>query len=539
MAPFGIPGKLQVLGASGGLPARPFVQFTGTGSTNVTSSDDSTNNRTNVIITSTGGGGSSNYNPIVLKPSGGDDTLAAQAALNTIAAQGGGEIIIDGMLKITSALTITSTQGVHIHGTSMAYSGFSAPYNSMFNILTVTNCYQFRVSNLFFTTHNPAGGATTYRTGGKAFVMNSSWFGQIDNCTFYYQFDAIYSTGDSQGTRVINCQCWYFTGNFIEDDHGGNGNEFSVDTVVCYGRGNNTATTNNQCGIKWHGRDPIIVRYASIMMCDYGIYCSSEKVINGVGMFSNTFSDASSAAGIYVNMPSGGLVEFNNCWMGTTGVHTYNISGKSARPPALALVDAHAVRVTGCYFDNNIANAIEIAPACNMVNIENNYIGGGSSDSGIKFQPGATYNQISIKNNHFHSGSWYYGSGSNQPYGIDLSTAIFQSCEFVGNMLSNSVQNIKGGSGLYGGSSGSSLVAQNINWDCSYTVTNPAIPSSGTAFENPFPTDCAVYINGGTINTITIGTKNIGITSGYVRVPRKASITLTYTVAPTWTWVEG
>ena len=66
--------------------------------------------------------------------------------------------------------------------------------------------------------------------------------------------------------------------------------------------------------------------------------------------------------------------------------------------------------------------------------------------------------------------------------------------------------------------------------------TAPAIPASGTAYTNPFPFDCAVYITGGTVTAVAIGGTATGLTSGQFFVPAGETITLTYSAAPTWTW---
>lgn len=66
--------------------------------------------------------------------------------------------------------------------------------------------------------------------------------------------------------------------------------------------------------------------------------------------------------------------------------------------------------------------------------------------------------------------------------------------------------------------------------------TAPTVPASGTALTNPFPFDCTVYVNGGTVTGVAIGGTSTGATSGAFRVAAGQSITLTYSAAPTWTW---
>ena len=66
--------------------------------------------------------------------------------------------------------------------------------------------------------------------------------------------------------------------------------------------------------------------------------------------------------------------------------------------------------------------------------------------------------------------------------------------------------------------------------------TAPAIPTSASAYTNPFPFDCAVYVTGGTVTAVAIGGTATGLTSGQFFVPAGETITLTYSAAPTWTW---
>lgn len=68
------------------------------------------------------------------------------------------------------------------------------------------------------------------------------------------------------------------------------------------------------------------------------------------------------------------------------------------------------------------------------------------------------------------------------------------------------------------------------------SVTPPAVPASGTAQSNNTGYDCMVLVTGGTVSNIAIGGINTGQTSGWFRVPALQTITLTYTVAPSWSW---
>lgn len=77
----------------------------------------------------------------------------------------------------------------------------------------------------------------------------------------------------------------------------------------------------------------------------------------------------------------------------------------------------------------------------------------------------------------------------------------------------------------------------NVGYNPTGPQTAPAIPASGTALTNPFPFDCDVFVNGGTVTSIAIGGTATGATNGPIPLPAGQSITLTYSVVPTsWNW---
>ena len=68
-------------------------------------------------------------------------------------------------------------------------------------------------------------------------------------------------------------------------------------------------------------------------------------------------------------------------------------------------------------------------------------------------------------------------------------------------------------------------------------VGTPAVPASNVAVINTTGVDVTAYVTGGTVTAIAVGRKTTGLTSGAIRVPANQTITLTYSVAPTWSWV--
>jgi len=65
----------------------------------------------------------------------------------------------------------------------------------------------------------------------------------------------------------------------------------------------------------------------------------------------------------------------------------------------------------------------------------------------------------------------------------------------------------------------------------------PAVPASTTALATPYPVDATVHVAGGTVTVVSVGGTATGlVTPCTVRVCAGSTITLTYTVAPTWKW---
>jgi hypothetical protein len=68
--------------------------------------------------------------------------------------------------------------------------------------------------------------------------------------------------------------------------------------------------------------------------------------------------------------------------------------------------------------------------------------------------------------------------------------------------------------------------------------TNPAVPATGTAQQNYGP-NAQVFVTGGTVSGVSINGVPTGTTGGSYFVAAGGTITLNYTVAPTWTWVPA
>jgi hypothetical protein len=147
-----------------------------------------------------------------------------------------------------------------------------------------------------------------------------------------------------------------------------------------------------------------------------------------------------------------------------------------------------------------------------------------------------TCNDLTIRNNTFSAGTRGIHFSSTGTYGGNM---VVEENDFIGTTtpifsLTSSAAN--------------NYVRDNPGWNpigffsgTGSKPSNPAVPSSTVAQTNTFGYDATVFVTGGTVSQVTIGGRNTGVTlsAGQIaqfRVPSQQTITLTYSVAPTWEW---
>jgi len=65
----------------------------------------------------------------------------------------------------------------------------------------------------------------------------------------------------------------------------------------------------------------------------------------------------------------------------------------------------------------------------------------------------------------------------------------------------------------------------------------PGIPPSGEPLVNPFHSPITIYVAGGDVSSVAIGGVPTGLGMGTFSLAVGQTITLSYSDAPTWTWV--
>jgi hypothetical protein len=190
---------------------------------------------------------------------------------------------------------------------------------------------------------------------------------------------------------------------------------------------------------------------------------------------------------------------------------------------------AQLVWVAGCRFD--FSNQMGVWVLGDQVTItgcliyDNSFASSGT-DPGILVDTTATNTVI--------SGCRVVGGlngGTQHSYGIELKAgragpATITGCDLSGNGT---------GAILFNNYAGDHIV-NCLGFNPRGALGPPAVPATTVAYTNPYGVDCTVYIAGGTVTQVAVGGTATGLIAGTFRVGANQTITLTYTVAPTWTW---
>lgn len=617
------------------LPRRGSINWTGTG---VTASDDPTNNRTNVNIPGASFGGGS-YPATVLTSQGSDDSTYFQNALNAAQAAGGGEIVLNGWLNLSSTAVYNGSNlriraaggpfngGLRNHAVSsrgITLLKFSEP-NSYWNYvesmsfgmdsggakpgvqtLTITGAsdgtfdlgrggnsgesvpttgplaglpynisaaaLQSAINSaaLGFTavctggplntspitiTHNTAragwvwnnntvGGtisqSITYqggntKSGGYGLDFNTNYSSARD-CWFTNQYSCIRIGQDSQLHSIEDCFLWEFAYDGIDGwctDRGvaGRGNDYRIRNIETYT--NQHYKGSGGASVRWRSMDPMLAYDLSVQQTDYGIKIDNDGADGSKfgwnvewGIIDRAVLDNCKSACISITSTSGKPVRhiyFNNIVSdfsptadslvidgNVQDIHFNNVlleGGKyGVRFPRTLAGTTAKISFDRCWVNNSVTKVVSFAAG--------------------------TWDQIKFTNCAFEDTS---GVGV-----FDFGGATFTNSRFEDNSFVGVVTPAQNFGGLISASGGSrtSRVGGNIGWIP--LAVPPSSMSSGVAVNNPNPFDCTVYVAGGTVSAIEVnGIALTGITSGPVRVPAGTSLKVTYSAAPTLTWVAS
>lgn len=467
----------------------------------------------------------------VVKASGGDDYAKAQAALDASVVDGR-EVLIWGKLRLSAGLVISDPRlGVSIRGLGPG-AGFE-PYDasaSSIDLLTLrvtltppSGFYEpIAVRDLKFTNRTGTGAAAH---SGAGLVIASTWGTDVRNCFFYYLKDGIVCTttlddADYNGNQVTSISDIRIVGPHT-GAHTGIWLKGSTEIVIrnvlaVIGSGSPEA---GSMAMLIQSRDAIEVSHFDCVNYDIGIKIAPNGPmgLNGGMWFWNCMCDTGGTGWVLIG-DSNNLddIECHGCWA------SYNIGWGIT----LAGSTLSGFRWIGGIIQGNVSGGIHIgagtAHQINGARIS------GNDGPGIEIANGV--GQVQIQNN-IITDPHGYGGGHEQEHGIKFNGGhtrlLVQNNDMVGNLTAPTTGDYSGATNKVQGNGG--LNPKGV-------LGPPSVPATNTAYTNAYGHDCTVFVAGGTVTDVKIGGTSTGMTSGAFRVPAGQTITITHSVAPTWTW---
>lgn len=200
-------------------------------------------------------------------------------------------------------------------------------------------------------------------------------------------------------------------------------------------------------------------------------------------------------------------------------------------------------QIVGCNIEGNYQEGIVVNQYGSYTLIEgckvyDNSVAGNNLYSGIKIDgaSGSVVGGVVVNGNFIYPN--LYAGGTTQLYAIDLGT-YHQLCTVTNNNVgfAGSQAAWSPSNSVIHGFGQTDYIADNPGFNPVGLLSGPAVGSSGVAVTNPWGVAATVYVSGGTVSAIAINGNSTGLTSGTFRVGPSQTITLTYTVVPTWVWI--
>jgi hypothetical protein len=441
-----------------------------------------------------------------------DDTAAIQAAVNSVATSGGEVLFPNGSYRVNSTVVVgasdvqlcSAESALIINGTT------NAPAIQFGDGVTIR--YRGGIEGLTFA---QASGVTP--VGGNCGLRFAKWGqAQLSKLTFYEYPAALFiglvlsevSQTSLANVSVQGCtsagitfsKCLDIYGDQIRSDANGAEGIIFIDHAGAY-FSNSTLYGNATDGWK--------IMTSALAQCNdlFFINCIGDTS----GIYNWTISDAK-------------RVFLTNCW-GATQLSTI----ANTYATGFILVDVETVGLTNCVGVYNNAHGLQIFSGSNIT-VNGGFYGtaqnpNGRADifgSGIYVDTGVTDVLIQGAN-----------CSSNAAYGIALASSGLSRVQINGCSLRlNTIGQLEN-------MTSASLVSntEGVN-PVNAGVTTPSVPATTVAATNTTGVNVMVYISGGTVSDIKVaGTTVFSGTNTAVFLPAGSSITLTYSVAPTWVWM--
>jgi Pectate lyase superfamily protein len=449
-----------------------------------------------------------------------DDTTAIQTAITAAQSAGGGIVYIPpGTYKVTSTLTVAA-KGVYLVGagpratilntnattgdiidlgnTGTPYSSGGISNLAITSSVTRTSGYCIGVAGIqeYFLDH-----LRLATTGGSGLGFGSG--GALAAIGFVHDI-SIFTVGAFNGIDVLTGNDRYFSNIWIQGDNatvGSNGVRIVASTGDYFV--SVIAVQNNRGFVLNSSAGPIT--YLTF------VNCLADTNLN----FGWLLTGANAITGIVMD----------SCWGASSGIgSTSNYGFEIAKCDGLTMIAPRALNNGGIGIHIGTVSNISItAPQ-----VSGNSLGASGTVDGITIDAGAS--AVNVSGGYSQQA---LGFGNTQKFGINNSSTSDINVYDL-DVTTNATGPV------------SSVAGQNIRFQHNpgfnprnHGVAQPAVPASTVAQNNTTGSVCMVYVAGGTLSAnVQIGGTAVGYTATNAAyfVPAGSSITLTYTVAPTWQW---
>jgi len=237
--------------------------------------------------------------------------------------------------------------------------------------------------------------------------------------------------------------------------------------------------------------------------------------------------------GIYLQHAVGNIPGYNTSWTIIEGVEMYDVQGNAG----IAIATVTVPQLFDYILIKNFI--IELASAINTTNGTpvGIMLAGGAQAQGayrVDVKDGMVINGYAAISNNVAAG----GGIQSTPYSYNYVNVedVHAQSTYTWWSIDNAP--------------GTSLVRIRLTLDNIPSISTPTVPASGSALQNTNPYTVEVYLSGGlatqvqvtrggTTYTVWSSSTAIAIPPLTIRLDPGDSITLTYTTAPTWTWVPA
>lgn len=444
-----------------------------------------------------------------------DDTTAIQAAITAANATGGTVFLPPGTYKISSVLTL-STANVMLRGAGA--SSIIQPSSSFSdtNIIDITanTCgvldLQIAYANTTYSS-NPAADAIQITGALNVLIQNvrilyiNGWSVQSTSTSSirnkWTKLDNVFSSLCAKGIHIqgitANNNAAHVLTNCIVDQVAtgtSNGDGYLIED--CY----DIEMSNLECNVSAGSGSALHIkgRCSSIHLTNFVGGCDTPTSTGPAVLVENN-SDGNPAqielsnsifesGSIGISVTTGSEITINACRIESNATHGISLAGS---------IDTTAIQ--GCSFNANGQTA-----AAGHYDIN-------SSATGNIVVQGCSFLTPT-------------GSGAGQTAaGINVTTGH--------HIVAN---NLFLGSTIFAGLP--QVIRRNNGYNPLGVLGPPAVPATTVALKNPYNVDATVHITGGTVTVVSIGGSATGLIAGTFRVPAQQTITLTYSVSPSWTW---